>query len=60
MADNFLEKQYQQYQDRKAAQEQARRRAWQKKMKQYKAQLAARNIADAHTPDAAQQSDEKL
>lgn len=60
MADNFLEKQYQQYQDRKAAQEQARRKAWQKKMKQYKTQLAARNIADANTPDAAQQSDEKF
>ncbi|MBR6757056.1 MAG: hypothetical protein IKM35_01055 [Bacteroidaceae bacterium] len=41
MADNFLEKQYAEYQARKAAQEQARRKAWQKKMKEYKSRLAA-------------------
>ena len=49
MADNFLEKQYAEYQARKAAQEQARRKAWQKKMKEYKARLATQ----------AQQSDNK-
>lgn len=47
MADNFLEKQYAEYQARKAAQEQARRKAWQKKMKEYKAQLAAQAQQDA-------------
>ena len=40
MADNFLEKQYADYQARKAAQEQAKRKAWQKKMKEYKARIA--------------------
>lgn len=41
MADNFLEKQYADYQARKAAQAQAKRKAWQKKMKEYQARLAA-------------------
>lgn len=41
MADNFLEKQYADYEARKATQAQARRKAWQKKMKEYKARLAA-------------------
>lgn len=41
MADNFLEKQYAEYQARKAAAQQAKRKAWQKKMKEYKARLAA-------------------
>ena len=41
MADNFLEKQYAEYQARKAAQAQAKRKAWQKKMKEYQAQLVA-------------------
>lgn len=40
MADNFLEKQYADYQARKAAQEDAKRKAWQKKMKEYKARIA--------------------
>lgn len=40
MADNFLEKQYADYQARKAAQEDAKRKAWQKKMKEYQARLA--------------------
>lgn len=40
MADNFLEKQYAEYVARKAAQEQAKRKAWQKKMKEYQARLA--------------------
>ncbi len=48
MADNFLEKQYAEYQARKAAQEQARRKAWQKKMKEYKARLAAQ---EQHSSD---------
>lgn len=43
MADNFLEKQYAEYVARKAAQEQAKRKAWQKKMKEYQARLAAEN-----------------
>jgi hypothetical protein len=41
MADNFLEKQYAEYEARKAAQAQAKRKAWQKKMKEYQARLAA-------------------
>ena len=40
MADNFLEKQYADYQARKAEQAQAKRKAWQKKMKEYQARLA--------------------
>lgn len=40
MADNFLEKQYADYQARKAAQANAKRLAWQKKMKAYKERLA--------------------
>ena len=40
MADNFLEKQYADYQARKAAQEEAKRTAWQKMMKEYKARIA--------------------
>ena len=40
MADNFLEKQYADYQARKAAQEEAKRKAWQKKIKEYNARIA--------------------
>lgn len=46
MADNFLEKQYALYQERKAAQQQAKKRAWQKKMKEYKAKLAAQKTTN--------------
>ncbi len=49
MADNFLEKQYALYQERKAAQQQAKRRAWQKKMKEYQAKLAAQKSADTQS-----------
>jgi hypothetical protein len=41
MADNFLEKQYAEYQARQAALAQAKRKAWQKKMKEYQARLAS-------------------
>ncbi len=46
MADNFLEKQYADYEARKAAQAQAKRKAWQKKMKEYKARLAAERATE--------------
>ena len=39
MADNFLEKQYAEYEARKAAQAQAKRKAWQKKMKEYQIEM---------------------
>jgi hypothetical protein len=48
MADNFLEKQYADYEARKAAQAKAKRLAWQKKMKEYQARLAKQKAA---TPD---------
>lgn len=40
MADNFIEKQYAEYQNRKATQAQAKRKAWQKKLKEYQARIA--------------------
>ncbi len=53
MADNFLEKQYADYEARKAAQAQAKRKAWQKKMKAYKERLAAEQAAaDGKCPAA--------
>ena len=47
MADNFLEKQYADYEARKAAQAKAKRLAWQKKMKEYQARLAMEKTAGA-------------
>lgn len=41
MADNFLERQYEDYLAQRAKKEQARRLAWQKQLKAYKAKLAA-------------------
>lgn len=47
MADNFLEKQYADYEARKAAQAKAKRLAWQKKMKEYQARIAAQKASAA-------------
>lgn len=41
MADNFLERQYEEYLAGKAAREKARRLKWQKQLKAYKEKLAA-------------------
>lgn len=40
MADNYIEKQYEEYLQRKAAKERSRRLAWQKQLKAYKEKLA--------------------
>lgn len=45
MADNYLERQYDDYQRRKAAEQQARRVAWQKRLRQYKEKLRAERQA---------------
>lgn len=41
MADNFLERQYEDYLAGKAARDKARKLKWQKQLKAYKAKLAA-------------------
>lgn len=46
MADNFLEKQYAEYEARKAMQAKAKRLAWQKKMKAYKEQMAIKRACE--------------
>ena len=51
MADNFLERQYAEYLEKKAAREKAKKLAWQKQLKAYKAKLAAEKAvkeAEAH------------
>lgn len=40
MADNYLEKKYEEYLERKAAAEKARRLAWKKRMDAYRKKLA--------------------
>lgn len=52
MADNFLEKQYDSYQEQKSARQQADRKAWQKKLKEYKKKLAAQKAAHDSAPNA--------
>ncbi len=46
MADNFLEKQYDDYLARKAAGEKKRRLAWQKQMQAYKKKIARQAAQD--------------
>ena len=41
MADNFLERQYAEYLEKKAARDKAKKLAWQKQLRAYKAKLAA-------------------
>ena len=45
MADNYLERQYEDYLALKAAKEKARKLAWQKQLRAYKARLAAEKAA---------------
>ena len=45
MADNFLERQYAEYLEKKAAHEKAKKLAWQKQLRAYKAKLAAEKAA---------------
>ena len=47
MADNYLEKKYEEYLERKAAAEKARRLAWKKRMDAYRKKLADENNAAA-------------
>lgn len=55
MADNYLEKKYEEYLERKAAAEKARRLAWKKRMDAYRKKLAdeknAAAKADVETND---------
>lgn len=46
MADNYLERQYEEYLAGKAAREKARRIKWQKQLKAYKEKLAAQKQAE--------------
>lgn len=50
MADNFLERQYEDYLAQRAKKEQARRLAWQKQLKAYKAKLAAEKASAENSP----------
>ena len=45
MADNYIERQYAAYLEKKAAAEKAKKLAWQKQLKAYKAKLAAEKAA---------------
>ena len=45
MADNYLERQYEDYLAQKAAKEKAQKLAWQKQLRAYKARLAAEKAA---------------
>ena len=45
MADNYLERQYEDYLALKAAKEKAKKLAWQKQLRAYKARLAAEKAA---------------
>ena len=45
MADNFLERQYAEYLEKKAAREKAKKIAWKKQLRAYKAKLAAEKAA---------------
>ena len=49
MADNYLERQYEDYLALKAAKEKARKLAWQKQLRAYKARLAAEKAAREST-----------
>ncbi len=42
MADNYLEKKYEEYLERKAAAEKAKRLAWKKRMDAYRKKMAAK------------------
>ena len=43
MADNYLERRYDEYLERKAAAEKARRKAWKKRLDAYRKRLADKN-----------------
>ena len=45
MADNSLERQYAEYLEKKATREKAKKLAWQKQLRAYKAKLAAEKAA---------------
>ena len=49
MADNYLERQYEDYLALKAAKEKAKKLAWQKQLRAYKARLAAEKTAREST-----------
>lgn len=49
MADNYLEKRYDEYLERKAAAEKAKRKAWKKRMDAYRKRLSGAAPADNTT-----------
>ena len=51
MADNFLERQYADYLEKKASREKEKKLAWQKQLKEYKAKLAAEKAATEQNPE---------
>ncbi|MGM9803026.1 MAG: hypothetical protein ACI308_02505 [Muribaculaceae bacterium] len=51
MADNYLERQYDAYLAKKAAKEKAKKLAWQKQLRAYKARLAAEKAASEASAD---------
>ena len=51
MADNFLERQYAEYLEKKAAREKAKKLAWQNQLRAYKAKLAAEKAAKEQNPE---------
>lgn len=51
MADNYLERQYEDYLAAKAAREKARKLKWQKQLKAYKAKLAAQKSESTDSKD---------
>ncbi|MGN0214657.1 MAG: hypothetical protein ACI4AH_07625 [Muribaculaceae bacterium] len=56
MADNYLERQYEDYLAQKAAKEKAKKLAWQKQLRAYKARLAAQKHADTSAETAKEEN----
>lgn len=56
MADNYLEKKYEELQARKAKEQRARQIAWKKRMDAYRKKLAALSDVDALTEDTSPQA----
>jgi len=52
MADNYLERKYEEYLERKAAAEKARRAAWKKRMDDYRKRLAEASRESSATDEA--------
>ena len=53
MADNYLEKRYEAYQERKAKEQRAKQIAWKKRMDAYRKRLEEQKASEAAAADAA-------